>query len=186
MGVDRELFTQLYEALYPRVLAYASRRVPLDTAYDVVDEAFLIAWRKREQLPRDGVLPWLLVTTRNIIANQRRRNNYQELANLELRHAVSNNLSTAPETDVIERFTVLTAFAELSQSDREALMLTVWDELTSRDAAKVAGCSTTAFTVRIFRARKRFSAALNRLDGQVLINDEVEVKTSNLERNLAQ
>lgn len=58
--MDEASFTRLYEVLHPRVLAYALRRVPPDQARDVAAETFLIAWRKRADLPA-AVLPWLLV-----------------------------------------------------------------------------------------------------------------------------
>jgi RNA polymerase sigma-70 factor (ECF subfamily) len=52
----------------------------------------------------------------------------------------------------------------MTEVDREALMLTVWDGLGHRDAAKVAGCSVGAFAVRLHRARRRLHEELARLD----------------------
>jgi RNA polymerase sigma-70 factor (ECF subfamily) len=41
-------------------------------------------------------------------------------------------------------------------------MLVAWDGLDHRDAATVMGCSTTAFTVRVHRARRRLARQLGR------------------------
>jgi RNA polymerase sigma-70 factor (ECF subfamily) len=40
-------------------------------------------------------------------------------------------------------------------------MLIAWDGLDHRVAASVMGCSTTAFAVRIHRARRKLQRALN-------------------------
>ena len=52
------------------------------------------------------------------------------------------------------------AFASLSERDREALALVAWEGLDSRDAARVVGCSTATFAVRLTRARARLRVAL--------------------------
>ena len=39
-------------------------------------------------------------------------------------------------------------------------MLVAWDGLDHRDAATVVGCSTSAFTVRVHRARRRLARQL--------------------------
>jgi RNA polymerase sigma-70 factor (ECF subfamily) len=39
-------------------------------------------------------------------------------------------------------------------------MLTAWEELSSTDAAKVLGCSATAYRIRLHRARKRLRERL--------------------------
>jgi RNA polymerase sigma-70 factor (ECF subfamily) len=56
---------------------------------------------------------------------------------------------------------VLAALATLPANDQEALRLTEWEELDQATAARVAGCSTTAFKVRLHRARRRLARALN-------------------------
>ncbi|AHH98779.1 hypothetical protein GCM10010174_48800 [Kutzneria viridogrisea] len=162
MGVDQERFTQLYRALHPRVLAYALNSCSPAAAREAVDEAFLVAWRKRAELPVDAELPWLLVTTRHLIANQRRRSDRQLLLADDLARMTGTGRAVGPEAGVVERITVLTALAELPERDREALMLTVWHQLSAREAARVAGCSTATFAVRLHRARRRFTEALAR------------------------
>jgi RNA polymerase sigma-70 factor (ECF subfamily) len=52
------------------------------------------------------------------------------------------------------------ALASLTDHEREALLLVAWDELSAGDAARVAGCSTAAFRVRLHRARQRVAGRL--------------------------
>lgn len=164
MGEEQTSFTRLYERFYPQVLAYMLRRLAPDQARDVTDETFLVAWRRRADLP-DDPLPWLLVTAKNTMADELRRNRRQDAIRLEL---VRCARGTQPGADVaaLERITLLTALAELPLQDRELLMSTVWDGLTAREAARLVNCSTATFAVRLHRARRRLAAALARLDTQ--------------------
>ena len=70
-SADRARFAAMFPELSPRVFAYARRHSDATVAQDVVSETFLVAWRRRSDVP-DDPLPWLLVVARNLIANQRR------------------------------------------------------------------------------------------------------------------
>jgi len=74
MSEDRESrdarFTEVYEAHYSVVRAYAWRRGP-SAADDVVAETFMIAWQRLDSMPAES-LPWLIGVARNVLLNQRR------------------------------------------------------------------------------------------------------------------
>ncbi|MCE5292455.1 MAG: sigma-70 family RNA polymerase sigma factor [Nocardiaceae bacterium] len=168
METSAERFTEMYVRDYPRVLAFALRRTDATTARDATDEAFLQAWRRFDELPKNP-LPWLLVTTRNTLSDEWRRQDRQrclaeELAKLER----SVTVSSAAEAAALERISVLRALARLPDQDRESLMLTVWDGLSYGAAAAVAGCRPSAFAVRVHRARRRLAKELTKEDLQSL------------------
>jgi len=158
-------FEELFHRWSPHVFAYASRHVGSQQAEDVVADTFLAAWRRRSSLP-EVPLPWLLVTARNTIANRRRADHRR----MKLVDAVGQLERAAtmrgPDTDITRRSETLAALAELSESEREAVLLTAWDGLTARDAARVAGCSTRAFEARLTRARARLSRTLDQADDE--------------------
>ncbi|MBI4259885.1 MAG: sigma-70 family RNA polymerase sigma factor [Actinobacteria bacterium] len=144
------MFTQLY----PQVNAYVRRRTPDDPA-DVVAEVFTTAWRRIGDVP-DDALPWLLGVARRVLANARRA---------EARRPVLATVEGAspggdPGSTVVERAEVARAFGQLSDGDREVLMLVAWDGLSPRWAARVVGCSVPTFYVRLHRARGRLARAL--------------------------
>ncbi|MFV0252856.1 MAG: RNA polymerase sigma factor [Beutenbergiaceae bacterium] len=56
---------------------------------------------------------------------------------------------------------MLRALTALPRQQREALLLVSWDGLSVTDAAKVAGCSTGTFKVRLHRARRRLQSQLD-------------------------
>jgi RNA polymerase sigma-70 factor, ECF subfamily len=161
---DADRFTRIYRETHPRVLGYALRRTSPDLAREAAAEAFLIAWRRLPHVP-EPALPWLLVVARNVLADQRRGGRRADALLTEVERLTRTAIGHDPSDDVVERSVVLQAVAALADTDREALVLTVWDGLGHRDAAKVAGCSIGAFAVRLHRARRRLRTELDRLDG---------------------
>ncbi|MCS0601456.1 sigma-70 family RNA polymerase sigma factor [Streptomyces sp. LP11] len=157
---DEQRFTELYRAHHAAVDAYVRRRS--DGAHavdDVVAEVFLTAWRRLEEIPRGAVLPWLYATARRVLANARRadqrRGNLAEAAARHGRHHVDD-----PADGVAGSLAVAAAFDALGEQDQEVLRLTLWEELPARHAAKVLGCTTATFHVRLHRARTRLRQRL--------------------------
>ncbi|ORI25366.1 RNA polymerase sigma factor [Rhodococcus sp. 1168] len=162
MGDDQRRFTEMYRRTHSVVFAYACRRAGYDDAREATDEAYLIAWRKFDAVPVDSV-PWLIVTVRNILSDLYRRDRRQDVLVdrlVDARTALESNGVEGADVAALERVVVLEAVASLSDSDREVLLLTVWDGLTHRQASKVVGCSPATFAVRHHRARRRLEAAL--------------------------
>lgn len=148
----------MFNQHHSQVLAYARRRTPEEAA-DVVSEVFLTAWRRLDEVPADE-LPWLLAVARRVIANSRRA--AARRASVPLADPAS--IEDA-ESDVIERTEVARAFRELSEGDREVLMLVAWDGLAPARAARVLDCSVPAFYVRLHRARARLQRAMESAEG---------------------
>lgn len=153
-------FTELYDEHYRRVHAYALAGGGPDTADDVASETFLIAWRRRRDVP-EPPLPWLLGVARNLLHQQRdgghRR---QALAGRIAALTTPDDLAAWDVAEhVVERDAALAAVATLSERDLELLALVMWHDLTPREAATVVGCSTATFFVRMHRARRRLGRA---------------------------
>src|ERR1700684_1138276 len=68
----RKRFDDLFDQHYAAVRAYVARRsVAAGSIDDVLSETFLVAWRRIDTVPVDG-LPWLLGVARRVVDNQRR------------------------------------------------------------------------------------------------------------------
>src|SRR6516162_3641150 len=64
---DRSVrFELLFRDNYGAVAAYVARRASPDAVDDVVDEVFLVAWRRLDIVPANP-LPWLLTVARNVL-----------------------------------------------------------------------------------------------------------------------
>ncbi|BCY07577.1 RNA polymerase sigma factor [Actinoplanes sp. L3-i22] len=151
-------FTALYAEHHRRVYAYAVARAGQPLADEVVAETFLVAWRRFAQMPGAAALPWLLGVARNVIRERYRDEERQRALAAEMLAWVADTPDVAE--GVVERSTVLTALATLSENDREVLTLIAWDGLSPRAAARVVNCSTPTFLVRLHRARGRLEQAV--------------------------
>ncbi len=154
-------FEQLYLDEAAGVLRYCRYRVGSDLAEDIVAETFSIAWQKLEQVP-DPPRPWLLATARRVSANHlraRRRQLANETALGELDAA-----AVSCAEGVERRRDLVAALKLLPPLDREAVLLVTWHDLSNPEAAEVMACSTTAFAVRLHRARRRLGRILRGVD----------------------
>ncbi|MFF3256409.1 RNA polymerase sigma factor [Actinacidiphila glaucinigra] len=151
---DEQRFTSVYRDNYAAVEAYVRRRIRPDQARDVVAEVFLVAWRRFDEAPVADALPWLYGVARRTLANVHRAD--------QRRAGLTQVLAAQPRQDVddhaevvADRLRLAEAFDGLSESDQEVLRLALWEELTPKDAARVLGCTSATFQVRLHRARKR-------------------------------
>lgn len=167
--MDEAAFRALFDAYMMAVWRYARRRCSSDPdADDVAAETFAIAWRRRDDLPADGQRLWLLSTARRVLANQRRSTRRTE----RLRQRVGSTeaagtAGTSPEPgagpDLDGR--LWRALVALDADDRDLLLMRAWDELPVSDIAVLLGCSANAVSVRLYKAKLRLAAALDRTDG---------------------
>ncbi len=160
-----DAFRRLYAANFGAITRYALRRVQEpDDAADVVADAFLVAWRRRTEMPPgDNARLWLYGVARNVLANhgrgERRRARLGERLRLELREHV---LVRNPADELIELRAAREALAGLGPADREVLELTVWEQLEPREIALALDLSPEVVRARLSRARVRMR---NRLEG---------------------
>lgn len=152
-------FRQLYAEHYRPVWAYAVRR--LDSAADVADvvaEVFTTAWRRLDDVPaapEAGL--WLYGVARRVLAGHHRSSRRRR--RLMLRMAVTQVSSHHEAPDLAEDELIL-ALRQIPDGEREALMLTAWEQLSHAEAAQVLGCSPNAVAIRVHRAKSRLREAL--------------------------
>ena len=75
---DSAAFVRLYEKHISSVYRYALQMLrSVSEAEDIAQEVFILAWVKRTKIRivDQSVLPWLLVTTRNLSLNRVKRTN---------------------------------------------------------------------------------------------------------------
>ncbi len=160
-GIER--FTQFYELHVDAVFAYAASRTSRDRAEEVVEEVFVVAWRRFAEIPTSE-RSWLLGVARRVLANRRRADGRRTTLEARAVDLGTRRCADDPADAVVERNGALVALARLSDSDRETLCLTAWGGLSPEQNAQLLGLSRTAFLVRLHRARRRFRAALHDVD----------------------
>jgi RNA polymerase sigma-70 factor (ECF subfamily) len=125
-------------------VAYSVLRNSAD-AEDAVQEAFLRVLRHRDTLSevRDQRV-WLIRIVWNIVLDRKRRS------------------KTRPETDdVSELARVLACVEQLPGKERQVMMLSAFEELTSVEIASVVGITESSVRSRLFRARKLMAGLLD-------------------------
>lgn len=168
---DEGWFRALYHDNYRPLLAYARRRVDVSTADEVVVETFLIAWRRRDDVPDEHERLWLFGVARNTIRNASRSARRQIAVTKKLRGLPRSSATDPADEAGDERAVVLrSALGSLSEADREVLMLVAWEELSYAEIGQMLDLTPNAVAIRIHRARKRLAKHFDRLaaeDGPV-------------------
>jgi DNA-directed RNA polymerase specialized sigma24 family protein len=141
------------------ISTYARRRGARDPDA-IAGEVMAIAWRRLADVPAADARPWLIVTARNLLLAERRREpdtGRQPLGDIDVEAPVPQlpcGLDLDPD--------LARGLRALGERDREALLLIAWDDLTPVLAAASLGISATAFRVRLHRARRRLNDLLTK------------------------
>lgn len=163
-------FSELFRRHAPEIQRYVVRRLGTSEADDIVAETFLAAFRQRDSydLARPDARPWLYGIASNLISRHHRA----ETRNYRLLARTGADPVLAPFTDQVDsavsagaaRRRLAAALARLPASQRDALLLVVWSELTYEQAATALGLPTGTVRSRVSRARGRLRRALADID----------------------
>lgn len=164
----RELrFRGLYEEHRHPVWSYCYRRLPRDEVADAVEEVFLVAWRRLDDVPQGAAArPWLLGVARNVIRNADRSRRRRSRVEAKLQTA-GVGVAESPESAVVrdaEDVALLAAVGRLRPIERELLRLRTWEELPLAEIGDVVGMSTRSVESRLARVRKKLARAMNDQD----------------------
>ena len=156
-GLSAVEYAELYTRAHADVLRFVARRlIPPDyaKAEDVAHEAFTIAWQQLADIPKqpNEAKAWLFAVARNCLLNSNRAGS--RARDLQVRIAESaSGVVPGPSNAVGQRLDLRAAWDRLDAADQEVIALTVWDNLTSVEAAQVLGISAPNYRMRLNRAR---------------------------------
>jgi RNA polymerase sigma-70 factor (ECF subfamily) len=146
-------------------VAYSVLRNSAD-AEDAVQEAFMRVLRHRDTLSevRDQRV-WLIRIVWNIVLDRKRRSKTRpetdDVAELA-RVLPAGGLSAEQRAAAAEHHAhVLACVEQLPAKEREVLMLSAFEELTSVEIAAVVGITESSVRSRLFRARNLMAGLLN-------------------------
>lgn len=157
-----EQFALLFDRHAPHIQRYLARRLGQQTADDLLAEAFLVAFSKRERYDssRPDARPWLYGIATNLVGQHRREE--------ARRHRVPAAASDVDDhadrvaADVTARAMrpVLTgALAALSAEDRDVLLLVAWEQLSYLEVAEALAITVGTVRSRLNRARRKVREA---------------------------
>ncbi|MEH3053826.1 MAG: RNA polymerase sigma factor [Patulibacter minatonensis] len=159
-----QTFETVFDEHGDGVFAYLLRRTSRENAEDLLSETFLTFWRKYggHRMPEEP-LPFLFAIARRLLANQRR----SDARRTALTERIAREPAPAPEGVPGQDTStgLLEALAQLTEEDREVLLLDAWEQLSGAEAARVLGCREGTYRQRLRRARVRLSAVLEEAGG---------------------
>lgn len=164
--MDENEFSHRIRLAIPSLDLYVSSRTQKQHVDDVCSDAIAIAWQKRHKIPQhtadathDPLVPFLILTARNLIRNLERRLNTR---NRHLKDLLPQD-SPSAESVVLEASNLSLALQLMKPKDRELLLLLAWNELSIAEIALVLQMSKANVSVRLNRSRKRLSEILQEL-----------------------
>lgn len=160
---DARAFGVVWDRHHARVFRHLRASAPTADAEDLTAMTFLELWRRRRAVRFvDGsLLPWLIVTARNVARNASRAARRYErfLAALPAPAPVDG-----PEArlELDERTaSVRAALREAKPVDADLLAMTAIEGFTVAEAAAVLGLSESAAKMRLSRLRTRLRGAVS-------------------------
>jgi len=161
----------MVDAFTPQVGAYLQRRAyPLNDAdvEELIQDVFVVAWRRLDDVPLEAELPWLIGVARNVLNNSRRSHSRRRVLHSRL---MPRRDEPSAEDHVIANEHLRVAFKSLSEPDRELLLLHHWEGLDSTEIAQVLAIMPGAAATRLSRASARLRANFDAFrDGHVKTN----------------
>lgn len=139
------------------LVRYFARRGPRQDAEDLAADVFMIAWRRRSDIPGEAVLPWLYRTAGFTLANHRRK--HVDLTVDALPERGTTPIAEDPELSLLFDAELRGALASVSERDRHILLLHAWEGLDGEELAAVLGISRSGADAALSRARKRLREA---------------------------
>jgi RNA polymerase sigma-70 factor (ECF subfamily) len=170
-GDDRAL-EQLVERHQRLVIGTVGRMLGTGSdAEDIAQQVFVRVWKNAKRYePRAKFTTWLLKITRNLVFNELRRRSRHPQVPLqseseEEERPLKDEHAVAPDASLLERElqeAVDAAIANLPETQRMAVILRRYEELSYEEIAESLDQSVSAVKSLLFRARTELRESLKR------------------------
>lgn len=161
-------FSRFFRDHYSLVVSVAERRLGnRSDAEDIATEAFRIAWQHYKG-GGELLVPWLYGVVRNLVGDEYRKRGRRARLQEECKERLAFDApaSSGLHADVRE------AVLSLPETHRDILIMTYWEDLTSKEIASILEINSAAVRARVMRARSLLRTKL----AQASELDRVEVQ----------
>ena len=174
-GGDTSAFEKVIERHQALVAGTAARMLGSNSdVEDIAQQVFIRVWRSaRRYVPRAKFTTWLLKITRNLVFNELRR--AKRRAQIPLQSdpgaeeiQLKDETNLAPDASLLEnelRQAIEEAIMQLPESQRMALVLRRYEQLSYEEIAGVLDLSVPAVKSVLFRARTELRSRLSKYLG---------------------
>src|SRR5436190_11869024 len=165
-------FEQLVERHQRMVIGTVGRMLGTNSdAEDIAQQVFVRVWKNVKRYePRAKFTTWLLKITRNLVFNELRRRSRHPAVPLqsetdEEERPIKDEQTVAPDASLLEhelQEAVDAAIAQLPETQRMAVILRRYEELSYEEIAETLDQSVSAVKSLLFRARTELRESLKR------------------------
>jgi RNA polymerase sigma-70 factor (ECF subfamily) len=169
---DAVAFEELVERHQRLVLGTVARMLGNNSEVeDIAQQVFVRVWRNAKRyVPRAKFTTWLLKITRNLVFNELRRRSRHAQVPLQVEaedeeRPIRDERATAPDASLLEQElqdAIESAIAQLPETQRMAVVLRRYDDLSYEQIADVLDQSVPAVKSLLFRARTELRTRLSR------------------------
>jgi len=167
---DHRAFRELVERHQNTVIGTVAKMLgnPSD-AEDISQQVFLRIWRNaRRYRPEARFTTYLFTITRNLVFNETRRRGRKKEVSADEReenphHQIEDSPDRRPDAELLQaelQAAVDAAIAALPESQRMAVVLRRYEQLSYEEIAGVLGLSVSAVKSLLFRARSALRESL--------------------------
>ena len=162
---DHEAFESLVRKYQRMIYALTFRMSGTAAdAEDLTQESFVRAFEQLDTFRAEAKFSsWLYRIAVNQCLNWRKRNERRE----RLHHAWQEHHANAAPGSQGRSEQVQAALLKLPPEQRAAVVLTVYDEMSHGEAARVLGCSETTVSWRLFLARRKLKQLLRKTESKI-------------------
>jgi RNA polymerase sigma factor (sigma-70 family) len=172
---DTSAFEQVIERHQALVAGTAARMLGSNSdVEDIAQQVFIRVWKSaRRYVPRAKFTTWLLKITRNLVFNELRRAKRRAQVPLQPEPGaeeipLKDETNLAPDASLLEdelQRAIEEAIMQLPESQRMALVLRRYEQLSYEEIAEVLDLSVPAVKSVLFRARTELRARLSKYLG---------------------
>jgi RNA polymerase sigma-70 factor (ECF subfamily) len=172
---DTGAFEELIEKHQALVAGTVARMLGSNSdVEDIAQQVFIRVWKNaRRYVPRAKFTTWLLKITRNLVFNELRRAKRRAQVPLQLEPGaeeitLKDETNPAPDASLLEhelQQAIEQAIMQLPESQRMALVLRRYEQLSYEQIAEVLDLSVPAVKSVLFRARTELRSRLSKYLG---------------------
>jgi RNA polymerase sigma-70 factor (ECF subfamily) len=169
---DAAAFEQLVERHQNLVVGTVARMLGNSSdVEDIAQQVFIRVWKSAGRyVARAKFTTWLLTITRNLVFNELRRRKRHNLVSLQSEDAaeerpVPDERTPNPRASLLDEEldrAIRTAIAQLPETQRMAVVLRRYEELSYEEIAEVLDQTVPAVKSLLFRARTELRSRLSR------------------------
>ena len=168
---DEKAFEELVEQHQRLVIGTVARMLGNNSEVeDIAQQVFIRVWKSAKRyVPRAKFTTWLLKITRNLVFNELRRRSRHAHSSLQTEEdtelPLKDERAVAPNASLLAeelRHAIDAAIAQLPETQRMAVVLRRYEELSYEQIAEVLEQSVPAVKSLLFRARTELRSRLSR------------------------